>query len=148
MCAYLLLVVGASERERKRERQRDRERVKGSKREIESERENKRERERERERKRTREREKNEKIEREGEGGRDASTSTLPRFPRCVVRRCSSSRRRLETSSRSAIRASERVTSMPRPRRLRLSSASFAVAVSFLPFLSPATSLAAETSAA
>ena len=73
MCAYLLLVVGASERERKRERQRDRERVKGSKREIESERENKRERERERERKRTREREKNEKIEREGEGGRDAS---------------------------------------------------------------------------
>jgi hypothetical protein len=72
MCAYLLLVVGASERERKRERQRDRERVKGSKREIESERENKRERERERERKRTREREKNEKIEREGEGGRDA----------------------------------------------------------------------------
>ena len=145
MCAYLLLVVGASERERKRERQRDRERVKGSKREIESERENKRERERERERKRTREREKNEKIEREGEGGR---VCTLPRFPRCVVRRCSSSRRRLETSSRSAIRASERVTSMPRPRRLRLSSASFAVAVSFLPFLSPATSLAAETSAA
>ena len=71
MCAYLLLVVGASERERKRERQRDRERVKGSKREIESERENKRERERERERESEQEREKKmrKSREREREGG-------------------------------------------------------------------------------
>ena len=68
MCAYLLLVVGASERERKRERQRDRERVKGSKREIESERENKREREREKESEQEREKMRKSR-EREREGG-------------------------------------------------------------------------------
>ena len=147
MCAYLLLVVGASEREKKGETERSRESKREQERDRERERKQEREREREREKANKRERKKSENRER-GRGREGRLQCTLPRFPRCVVRRCSSSRRRLETSSRSAIRASERVTSMPRPRRLRLSSASFAVAVSFLPFLSPATSLAAETSAA
>jgi hypothetical protein len=42
-----------------------------------------------------------------------------PRLSRCAARNCSRLRRRLETSSRSAIRASERRASMPRPRRCR-----------------------------